>query len=65
MLHGLPMEARKAVKGSGSVTFLFTDIEGSTRRWEAGGAAMSAVIAAVDDGRGAKRPVPKVTRLGV
>jgi class 3 adenylate cyclase len=31
------------------VTFLFTDIEGSTRRWEADAAAMRAALAAHDE----------------
>ena len=34
---------------SGTVTFLFTDIEGSTRRWEAEPEAMRAALAAHDD----------------
>ena len=34
---------------SGVVTFLFTDIEGSTRRWEADAAAMRAALMAHDD----------------
>jgi predicted ATPase/class 3 adenylate cyclase len=34
---------------SGVVTFLFTDIEGSTRRWEADAAAMRAALAAHDE----------------
>ncbi|MDT7759582.1 MAG: hypothetical protein QOH27_5480 [Mycobacterium sp.] len=34
---------------SGVVTFLFTDIEGSTRRWEADAAEMRAALAAHDD----------------
>jgi class 3 adenylate cyclase len=33
---------------TGVVTFLFTDIEGSTRRWEAGAETMRAVLAAHD-----------------
>jgi predicted ATPase/class 3 adenylate cyclase len=33
---------------SGTVTFLFTDIEGSTRRWDEFGAAMNAVVARHD-----------------
>ena len=33
---------------SGVVTFLFTDIEGSTRRWEADAEAMRAALAAHD-----------------
>ncbi len=34
---------------SGVVTFLFTDIEGSTRRWEADADGMRAALAAHDD----------------
>ena len=34
---------------SGVVTFLFTDVEGSTRRWEADPDAMRAALAAHDD----------------
>jgi predicted ATPase/class 3 adenylate cyclase len=34
---------------TGVVTFLFTDIEGSTRRWEADAAAMRAALAEHDD----------------
>src|SRR2546423_10006533 len=34
---------------SGVVTFLFTDIEGSTRRWEADAAAMRAALAKHDE----------------
>jgi len=33
---------------SGVVTFLFTDIEGSTRRWEADADAMRLALAAHD-----------------
>jgi predicted ATPase/class 3 adenylate cyclase len=36
-------------KPSGVVTFLFTDIEGSTRRWEADPEVMRAALAAHDD----------------
>ena len=35
---------------SGVVTFLFTDIEGSTRRWESDAAAMRLALAAHDIG---------------
>jgi predicted ATPase/class 3 adenylate cyclase len=38
-----------AVRPSGVVTFLFTDIEGSTRRWEADPDAMRDALAAHDD----------------
>ena len=34
---------------SGVVTFLFTDIEGSTRRWEADAEAMRAALLAHDE----------------
>ena len=37
------------VRPSGTVTFLFTDIEGSTRRWEADPDGMRAELAAHDD----------------
>ncbi|MDT5047242.1 MAG: hypothetical protein QOG75_3105, partial [Mycobacterium sp.] len=33
---------------SGVVTFLFTDVEGSTRRWEADADSMRAALAAHD-----------------
>ena len=38
-----------AAAPSGVVTFLFTDIEGSTRRWEADAAAMRAALVAHDE----------------
>jgi class 3 adenylate cyclase len=38
-----------AVRPSGVMTFLFTDVEGSTRRWEAYGDAMRAALLAHDD----------------
>ena len=34
---------------SGVVTFLFTDIEGSTRRWETDADAMRSALTAHDD----------------
>ncbi len=37
------------VRPSGTVTFLFTDIEGSTRRWEADPDTMRVELAAHDD----------------
>jgi class 3 adenylate cyclase len=37
-----------AAAPSGVVTFLFTDVEGSTRRWEADAAGMRAALAAHD-----------------
>jgi class 3 adenylate cyclase len=42
------MSADQAVPPSGVVTFLFTDVEGSTRRWEADAAEMRAALAADD-----------------
>jgi class 3 adenylate cyclase len=38
-----------AAAPSGVVTFLFTDIEGSTRRWEADAGAMRAALPAHDE----------------
>jgi class 3 adenylate cyclase len=38
-----------AAAPSGVVTFLFTDVEGSTRRWEKDTDAMRAAMAAHDD----------------
>ena len=38
-----------SVRPSGTVTFLFTDIEGSTRRWEAHPDAMRVALAAHDE----------------
>ena len=43
------MSADRAAAPSGVVTFLFTDIEGSTRRWEADAAAMRAALRAHDE----------------
>ncbi|WP_231995785.1 adenylate/guanylate cyclase domain-containing protein [Mycobacterium sp. 852002-51163_SCH5372311] len=43
------MSAEKAVPPSGLVTFLFTDVEGSTRRWEADADAMRTALAAHDE----------------
>jgi class 3 adenylate cyclase len=37
------------VRPSGTVTFLFTDIEGSTRRWEADADGMRAALAVHDE----------------
>jgi class 3 adenylate cyclase len=37
-----------AAAPSGVVTFLFTDVEGSTRRWEADADSMRAALAAHD-----------------
>src|SRR6476469_6111561 len=39
----------RGVPPSGVVTFLFTDIEGSTRRWEADADAMRAALLAHDE----------------
>jgi predicted ATPase/class 3 adenylate cyclase len=39
----------KAAAPSGVVTFLFTDVEGSTRRWEADADAMRSALAAHDE----------------
>jgi hypothetical protein len=38
-----------AAAPSGVVTFLFTDVEGSTRRWEADAEGMRAALAAHDE----------------
>ena len=43
------MSADRAAAPSGVVTFLFTDIEGSTRRWETDADAMRAALLAHDD----------------
>ena len=43
------MSAPRAAAPSGVVTFLFTDIEGSTRRWEADADAMRVALAAHDE----------------
>ena len=53
-------DAMTAAAPSGVVTFLFTDVEGSTRRWEADADAMRVALAAHDAGvalgdRGARR----------
>ena len=42
-------DAMTAAAPSGVVTFLFTDVEGSTRRWEADADAMRAALAAHDE----------------
>src|ERR1700737_3742691 len=41
--------AESAGRPSGVVTFLFTNVEGSTRRWEADADAMRAALAAHDE----------------
>ena len=43
------MNGGKLGPPSGVVTFLFTDIEGSTRRWEADADAMRAALAVHDE----------------
>src|SRR6476659_8266965 len=43
------MSPDRAAAPSGVVTFLFTDIEGSTRRWEADADAMRAALVAHDE----------------
>jgi predicted ATPase/class 3 adenylate cyclase len=48
--HGAPIDELldRAVAPSGVVTFLFTDVEGSTRRWEADADGMRVALAAHD-----------------
>jgi class 3 adenylate cyclase len=50
---------------SGVVTFLFTDVEGSTRRWENDAEAMRKALAVHDEGRcvGGQSPVVGVGQL--
>src|SRR5277367_7082930 len=43
------MSAPGAAAPSGVVSFLFTDVEGSTRRWEADADAMQGALAAHDE----------------
>ena len=43
------MSADRAAAPAGVVTFLFTDVEGSTRRWEADADGMRAALAAHDE----------------
>jgi class 3 adenylate cyclase len=43
------VSADRAAAPSGVVTFLFTDVEGSTRRWESDAAAMRAALMAHDE----------------
>jgi predicted ATPase/class 3 adenylate cyclase len=43
------VSADQVIAPSGVVTFLFTDVEGSTRRWETNAGAMRAALAAHDD----------------
>ena len=49
MWHSAGVSAPPAAAPSGVVTFLFTDVEGSTRRWEADADAMRLALAAHDD----------------
>src|SRR6202045_1065699 len=49
MWHSAGVSADPAAAPSGVVTFLFTDVEGSTRRWEADAAAMRAALSAHDE----------------
>ena len=42
------MSAAAAAAPSGVVTFLFTDVDGSTRRWESDAEAMLVALAAHD-----------------
>ena len=46
--HSAGVSAPPAVAPSGVVTFLFTDVEGSTRRWEADADAMRVALGAHD-----------------
>jgi len=48
MWHSAGVSAAAAAAPSGVVTFLFTDIEGSTRRWEADAQAMRAALSVHD-----------------
>ncbi|MEO6912937.1 MAG: tetratricopeptide repeat protein, partial [Candidatus Baltobacteraceae bacterium] len=47
-LVGPSGKARAGTLPTGTVTFLFTDVEASTRRWEAGSQAMAAAVARHD-----------------
>src|ERR1700731_2628634 len=49
MWHSAGVSAAPAAAPSGVVTFLFTDVEGSTRRWEADADGMRAALAAHDE----------------
>ena len=49
LCHAAWVSADPAAAPSGVVTFLFTDVEGSTRRWEADADAMRAALAAHDE----------------
>jgi class 3 adenylate cyclase len=48
MWHSAGVSAAAAAAPSGVVTFLFTDVEGSTRRWEADAQAMRAALVVHD-----------------
>src|SRR6201996_84176 len=49
LCHAAYVSADQAVAPSGVVTFLFTDVEGSTRRWEADAEGMRVALAAHDE----------------
>jgi class 3 adenylate cyclase len=49
LCHAAWVSADQAVPPSGVVAFLFTDVEGSTRRWEADAEGMRASLAAHDE----------------
>ena len=49
LCHAAWVSADPAAAPSGVVTFLFTDIEGSTRRWETDADGMRAALAAHDE----------------
>src|SRR5271166_3047012 len=49
LCHSALVSASPAAAPSGVVTFLFTDVEGSTRRWEADADAMRVALAAHDE----------------
>ena len=49
MWHSARVSAPAAAAPSGTVTFLFTDVEGSTRRWENEAEGMRAALAADDE----------------
>jgi class 3 adenylate cyclase len=49
LCHSALVSASPAAAPSGVVTFLFTDVEGSTRRWEADADGMRMALAAHDE----------------
>lgn len=49
LCHSAGVSARPAAAPSGVVTFLFTDVEGSTRRWETDADGMRKALAAHDE----------------